>query len=68
MAHQDIGYQVLQEALAFLGDKVAVERDAKMEGRKLSIIVGKGKSGVKNNETNMENKPVDEQPVNGVHQ
>lgn len=45
MAHQEIGHQVLQEALNFLGDKVAVERDPKMEGRKLSMIVGKGKGG-----------------------
>ena len=53
MAHQDIGYKVLQEALTLLGDKVAVERDPKMEGRKLSMIVGKGK-GKQNAET--ENK------------
>ncbi len=45
MAHQEIGHQVLQEALSFLGDKVAIERDPKMEGRKLSMIVGRGKGG-----------------------
>ncbi|MBI2337685.1 translation initiation factor IF-3 [Candidatus Daviesbacteria bacterium] len=45
MAHQDIGYKVLQEALTLLGEKVAVEKDPKMEGRKLSMIVGKGKGG-----------------------
>lgn len=45
MAHQELGYQVLQEALNLLGDKVAVERDPKMEGRKLSMIVGKNKGG-----------------------
>jgi len=43
MAHQENGYQVLQEALNLLGDKVAVEREPKMEGRKLSMIVGKGR-------------------------
>ncbi|MBI2314603.1 translation initiation factor IF-3 [Candidatus Daviesbacteria bacterium] len=48
MAHQEIGYRVLQEALTLLGDKVAVEKDAKMEGRKLSMIVAKNK-GVKSN-------------------
>ncbi len=42
MAHQEVGYQVLQEALSFLGDKVSVEKEPKMEGRKLSMIVGKG--------------------------
>ena len=45
MAHQELGYQVLQEALSFLGDKVAVERDPKFEGRKLSMIVGRAKGG-----------------------
>lgn len=43
MAHQEIGHQVLQDALNLLGDKVSIERDPKMEGRKLSMIVGKGK-------------------------
>jgi len=47
MTHQDLGYQVLKEALALLGDKAGVERDPKMEGRKLSMIVGKSKGGVK---------------------
>lgn len=47
MAHQELGFQVLQEALNLLGDKAAVEKEAKMEGRKLSMIVGKSKGGVK---------------------
>lgn len=46
MAHQELGHQVLQEALNLLGDKVSVERDPKMEGRKLSMIVGKNKGKV----------------------
>lgn len=50
MAHQELGHRVLQEALTQLGDKVAVEREPKMEGRKLSMIVGKVKGGVKNAE------------------
>lgn len=45
MAHQELGYQVLQEALKLLGNKVAVERDPKFESRKLSMILGKGKTG-----------------------
>ena len=45
MAHQELGHQVLQEALNLLGDKVAVERESKFEGRKLSMIVGRGKGG-----------------------
>lgn len=45
MAHPELGHQVLQEVLNLLGAKVAVERDPKMEGRKLSMIVGKVKGG-----------------------
>lgn len=45
MAHQEIGHRVLQEALQLLDDKVTVEREPKFEGRKLSLILGKGKSG-----------------------
>lgn len=45
MAHQELGHQVLQEALNSLGERVAVEREPKMEGRKLSMIVGRSKGG-----------------------
>ncbi|OGE25137.1 translation initiation factor IF-3 [Candidatus Daviesbacteria bacterium RIFCSPHIGHO2_02_FULL_39_12] len=51
MAHQELGHKVLQEALALLGDKAGVEREPKMEGRKLSVIVGKTKGGIKGHET-----------------
>ncbi len=47
MAHQELGHRVLQEALALLGDKAGVEREPKFEGRKLSMIVGKTKGGIK---------------------
>ena len=47
MAHQELGHKVLQEALALLGDKAGVEREPKFEGRKLSMIVGKTKGGIK---------------------
>lgn len=47
MAHQDLGFRVLQKVLTLLGNKVAVDRDPKMEGRKLSMIVGKSKGGNK---------------------
>lgn len=56
MAHQDLGYKVLQETLALLGDKVTVDRDPKMEGRKLSMIVGKSKGGQQHAKT--ENKKI----------
>ncbi|MFH1535904.1 MAG: translation initiation factor IF-3 [Patescibacteria group bacterium] len=47
MAHPEIGHRVLQETINRLGDKVAVEREPKFEGRKLSMIVT-GSKGVKN--------------------
>lgn len=50
MAHQELGYQVLQEALSLLGDSAAVEREAKMEGRKLSVILGKNKQSLRSND------------------
>lgn len=55
MAHQELGRQVLEEALVMLGDKVSVDRDAKMEGRKLSLILGKGKKESAQNVTNVNN-------------
>lgn len=45
MAHPEVGREVLQEALKFLGEKATIEREPKFEGRKLSMIVGKGKGG-----------------------
>ena len=56
MAHQELGYKVLQEGLALLGDKAGVEREPKMEGRKLSMIVGKSKGGKKENGQNENQK------------
>lgn len=53
MAHQEIGYQVLQDAINLLGDKASIEKEPKMEGRKLSMIVGKGRKD-KNAETKNE--------------
>ncbi len=55
MAHPELGRQVLQEALSLLGDKVAVDKEAKFEGRKLSMIVGKGR---KDKNAEAENKKI----------
>lgn len=41
MAHPQLGHKVLKKALDMLGQKVNVDREAKFEGRKLSMIVGK---------------------------
>lgn len=47
MAHPELGHRVLQKTLTLLGDKAAVDREPKFEGRKLSMIIGKSK-GAKN--------------------
>ncbi|MEK7616592.1 MAG: translation initiation factor IF-3 [Patescibacteria group bacterium] len=59
MGHRELGYKVLQEALSFLGENVAVERESKFEGRRLSMIVGKVKGGKKDGQD--ENKEINTQ-------
>lgn len=56
MAHQDLGYKVLQKALTLLGDNIVVDKDPKMEGRKLFMIVGKSKGGKKEDGQNEDQK------------
>lgn len=52
MGHQELGRQVLEKATTYLGEKVMVEREPKMEGRNLSIIIVKSKGKkVEDNET-----------------
>ncbi len=55
MAHQDLGFKVLQEALNLLGDKAGIDREPKMEGRKLSMIIGKTKGKEKVEDAKTEN-------------
>lgn len=43
MGHPELGTQVLQKTLAYFGDRVSVEREAKFEGRKLAIIIARAK-------------------------
>ena len=50
MAHPEFGHQLLQKAIAHFGDTVEVEREAKFEGRKLSVIIARNKGGNKNAE------------------
>lgn len=61
MAHPELGHQVLQEALNLLGDKAAVDRESKFEGRKLSMIVGRSKGGKKDGQN--ENQKIDPKEV-----
>lgn len=51
IAYPQLGYQVLEEALRVLGVKAIVERDAKFEGKKLSMIIGKNRGGKTDAET-----------------
>jgi len=44
MAHPENGRKVLDQAITLLGEGVGVEREAKFEGRNLSIIVTKNRS------------------------
>lgn len=40
MAHPETGHKVLAQALALLGDKIKVEKEARFEGRNLTTIIG----------------------------
>ena len=46
MAHTDLGFALLNKVLEILGDKVGVERDAKLEGRSITLIIGRSR-GIK---------------------
>ncbi len=44
MAHLEFGYQLIEKIYAYFGDKIRVERPAKLEGRSITAIIGKGKA------------------------
>lgn len=39
MAHPEVGHNVVKDALAYLGDKIKIERDSRFEGRSLTTII-----------------------------
>lgn len=43
MAHVDIGFDLLKRVMEILGDKVGIERDAKLEGRSITLIIGRNR-------------------------
>ncbi len=45
MAHIDQGFELLNKVYEILGDKIQVERDAKREGRNITVIIGKNRKG-----------------------
>ena len=50
MTHPEFGYQLLQRIIEKFGDRIEVEKEAKFEGRKLSLIIAKGKGNKQNGE------------------
>ena len=47
MAHPEFGFQLLNKIFDRLGDKIAIEREPKFEGRSITAIIGKSKGGQK---------------------
>ena len=43
MIHPENGHNVLAQAMLYLGDKAAIEREAKFEGRHLTVIIGQSR-------------------------
>lgn len=39
MAHPEIGRQIVDQALKYLGDNVTIERESRFEGRNLTLII-----------------------------
>ncbi len=44
MAHPEVGYKVVEQALGYFGDKIIIERETKFEGRNLTTIIGYAKT------------------------
>lgn len=45
MAHTNLGFELLNRVLEILDDKVVIERDAKLEGRSITLIIGRSRGG-----------------------
>lgn len=54
MAHVDIGFALLKRVMDILGEKVGIERDAKLEGRSITLIIGRNR-GVNKHESQAQN-------------
>lgn len=54
MAHTNLGFELLSRVLEILGDKVGIERDAKLEGRSITLIIGRSR-GQKNEQSETKN-------------
>ena len=52
MAHTNLGFELVKRIIEQLGDKVQVERDARQDGRNITIIIGKNRGGNKADSAN----------------
>lgn len=43
MAHLEFGFQLLKKIFDMFGDKIAIEREPKVEGRSITAIIGRSK-------------------------
>lgn len=43
MAHLNLGFELLKKIYETLGDKIMIEREAKVEGRSITVIIGRSK-------------------------
>lgn len=43
MGNLSLGFELLNKIYAKMGDKIAIEREAKVEGRSITVILGKAK-------------------------
>lgn len=47
MAHTNLGFELLNRCLGLLGNKVSIEREAKLEGRSITLIIGRSRGAGK---------------------
>ncbi len=61
MAHLNLGFELLQKIYGILGDKAGIEREPKVEGRSITVIMGRSKGG--NNKQNDQDTSVQEAKI-----
>jgi len=45
MAHLEFGFNLIKKIQEGFGDRIVTERDPKLEGRSITVIIGRGKGG-----------------------
>lgn len=56
MAHTNLGFELLNRCMGLLGDKVGIEREAKLEGRSITLIIGRNRGAGKTEAPNDKNQ------------